>query len=374
MRLGTTVASVVLFAAACGYDEGKDLPGIVERAAPAEAELIGECAGPGGLIESPSYHCTYFAHGEAIEVTTAVADALAEQNFDVSCRDGDIAIEIAGFRADVGVRAEVTADGSVTDSGDGAVNVFEPGYVPPGAKPIPTGAVALALSASRLTDAGADTQQEWVADGVACSADRLRQQTLAGCVEAWNGPGNDTNRLLVVRRLRVPAAYVLLLRSHEPGVSTGCFFRFLAPRGRSLDFESSWREGSLVFEKAQLGYASGRGLDADARVRRDGTLELKPPSLNERCEVWWNGQAGAETKRIAASRRLTAKVEAVYTPGDETRCTYTLRSRDEYVRVIAVFSDSEFSWTPITPVEPPRRFRPNGELEENGWLSVGPSS
>jgi hypothetical protein len=310
--------------------------------------------------------------GEADEVTTAVAGALADQGFDLSCRGGEAAVEIAGLRGNVRVRAEVTADGSVSNSGDGAVNVFGPGYVPPGARPIPAGSVALSLSASRETEAGAGFQRRWVAGGVACNEEGLQGQTLVGCVGEWNGPRNEANRRLAVRRMRVPAAHVLLLRSEEPGVSSGCFFGFLAHGGRYLIFEGSWREGHLAFAKPELGYASGKGLDADAHVLRDGSLALRPPSLNERCEVWWNAPAGTEPRSAAARRGLTADVQAVYTEGTRSRCTYTLRTQRRYLQVVVEFKDGQWASTPLTPVEPKRAFRPNGELAASGWLTVGP--
>lgn len=362
---------MVTMVAACGYDAGKDLPGVVDRATPAGAEPVGECGGSPGLIESPSHHCTYFVPGELNEVTTVVADALVEQGFDVSCRGDQTTVEIAGLRGNVRVHAEVTADGSLTDDGDGAVNVYEPGYVPRRAQPIPAGSVALSLAASRQPEASADFQREWNAGGFVCAEDVLEEQTLQGCVETWNGPDNAANRRLALGRVRVPAAYVVL-QSNEPGVSSGCFFGFLAHRGRYLIFESSWKDGGLVFAEPELGYSSQKGFDADANVRGDGTLELKRPSLNGRCEVWWNAPAGWEIRKVAAGRRLVAEVHAVYSSGENPRCEYTLRTRDGFLRSVLELEDGEWASTPLTPVEPPLRFRPNGELAGSGWLSVGP--
>jgi hypothetical protein len=370
-KLWAVAISVLVFAAACGYDEGRDLPGVVEQATPAGAELVGECGGSPGLIESPSHGCTYFVPGEADEVTSAVADALAEQGFDISCRGDETTVEIAGLRGNVRVHAEVTADGSLTDDGDGAINVYEPGYVPPRAQPIPAGSVALDLNASRQSEASADFQREWIADGFTCTEDVLQEQTLEGCVEAWNGPDNAANRRLALGRVRVPAAYVVP-RSNEPGVSSGCFFGFLAHGGRYLFFESAWRDGGLVFATPELGYSSQKGLDADARVRGDGTLELKRPSLNDRCEVWWNATAGWEIRKVAVSRELVAEVYAVYSSGQYPRCEYTLRTRDGFLRAVVELRDGEWASTPLRPVERPLRFRPNGELAASGWLSVGP--
>jgi hypothetical protein len=156
---------LVCLAVACGYDEGDDLPEVVERATPAGATPVGGCGGSPGLIESPSHECTYLVRGEAGDVTRAVADALLQQGFDVSCRGGETTVEVAGLRGDVRVRAEITAAGSLTDDGDGVVNVFDEGYAPSRAKPIPRGSVALSLSASRQSEASADFQREWIAGG-----------------------------------------------------------------------------------------------------------------------------------------------------------------------------------------------------------------
>jgi hypothetical protein len=172
--------------------------------------------------------------------------------------------------------------------------------------------------------------------------------------------------------MRVPAAHVLLLDSEEAGVSSGCFFGFLARGGRYQFFEGTWREGRLVFEKPELGYSSGKGLDAEAHVRRDGTLTLKPSSLNERCEVWWNAPAGAEPRSVTVSRGVSADVQAVYTEGKSPRCTYTLRTQRRYLQVVVEFKDGHWASTPLAPIRLKRAFRPNGELAASGWLTVGP--
>jgi hypothetical protein len=361
-----------VLAAGCGYDEGEDLPPIVEGVVPEGAEQVGECGGSPGLIESPSHHCTYFVPGELDEVTEDVAEALTDEGFDLSCRRDAVAVEIAGLRPNVSVRSEITADGSVKDSGDGAVNVYEPGYVPAGARSIPAGAVALYVSVSRQSEAGLGTQRAWTSSGFECAEETLHRQTLEGCTEAWNAPMNEANRRLARTRMRVPVAYVILSDSNEPGVSSGCFFGFLAHEGRYLIFESSWTDAGLVFSEPELGYSSQKGLDANALVRRDGMLELKRPTLNERCEVWWNASAGLETRALAARRGFLGAVEAVYdTRGQAARCTYTFRIRGRFLRVVAEIDD-DWAWTPFTRLMTPPSFRPNGELVESGWLRVGP--
>ena len=345
---------LVVLAAACGYDEGKDLPAVVERATPAGAELVGECSGSPGLIESPSRGCTYLVPGETDEVTAAVAEALANQGFAVSCRLNETTVEIAGLRGNVRVRAEVAANGSVT--GGGVV--------------IPAGSVALSVTAARQIEASATFQRQWVAGGFPCTEGVLNDQTLEGCVAAWNGSDKPANRRLVLRRMRVPVANVFL-RSSGPGVSSGCFFGFLAHGGRYLIFGSSWREGSLVFAKPELGYSSAKGLNANARVRPDGQLTLKPPSRHERCEVWWNAPAGAEARAATVRRRLTAEVQAVYEEGPTPRCTYTLRANGRYLEVVVELKDHGWATTPLRRVDRKRPFRPNGELLASGWLTVG---
>lgn len=359
---------LVVLAAACGYDEGKDLPAVVEGVRPAGAELVGECTGSPGVIESPSRECTYLVPGETDEVTAAVAEELANQGFAVSCRLNETTTEIAGLRGKVRVRAEVTADGSVTDGG--GVNVYEPDHVPPGGKAIPAGSVALWLTASRQREASANFQRHWIASGLPCTEGVLNDQTLEACVAGWNASDNPGKRQLVRRRMRVPVADVFL-RSNGPGVSSGCFFGFLAHGGRYLMFESSWREGSLVFAKPQLGYSSAKGLNANARVRPDGGLTLKPPSLNEQCQVWWNAPAGAEARAATVRRRLRAEVEAVYEEGQTPRCTYTLRSNGRYLEVVVELKEGRWATTPLRRLEPKRPFRPNGELLGSGWLTVG---
>jgi hypothetical protein len=368
--LSAALASVVT-AAACGYDEGKDLPAVVEQAAPRAAELVGECGGTSGFIESPSHSCTYLAPGQTFGVTREVAGALARQGFAVSCRGGDETVEIAGLRGNVRAHAEITAGGSVSDAGGDVINVHSPGFEPAGAKAIPARSVAVKLTASRQSEASANFWRAWIAAGVACSEDGLRQQTLTGCLEEWNGSSNEANRRLAVRRLRARVAYVVV-SSEKAGVSSGCFFGFLARRGRYLIFKSSWRQGDLVFAEPELGYASGKGLDADARVGRDGKLELKPPTLNERCETWWSAPAGYELRHETASRRLAGEIQAVHTAGANPHCLYTLRRRGKYLRAIIEFDQARWAWKSFRPLHLEGAFQPNGQLRADGNLSVGP--
>lgn len=268
---GLLALLVVATGAGCGYDEGKDLPGIVEAVAPAASHVVGTCGGSSGLIESPSHGCTFFAPGEPRKVAVAVARALIKQGFEVSCRGGGMTIEVTGLRGDVRAAAEITGDGTVTTSG-GVVNVFAPGYVPPGADPIPTGSVALKLSASRQSDASAGFNQSRIREGAPCSTTGLRRQTLDLCIEEWNGLGNERNRRLALQRARVPAASVF--RLSVSGVSSGCHFGFLARRGRYLILQSTWEDDHLAWAEPEVGYSSGKRFEPHAKLRPDGTLRL----------------------------------------------------------------------------------------------------
>ena len=263
----------VLSATGCGYDDGRDLPGVVEGATPPDSRLVGACGGSSGLIESPSHTCTLFSPGEARGVAITVAGALVDQGFEVSCRGGGVQITVTGLRDDVRVDAEITADGTVTTSG-GVVNVFDPGYVPPAAEAIPPGSVALRLSASRQSDASASFYRSWIREGTSCSAEGfVRLLTLDSCIDGWNARGNDARRRLALRRARVPAASIVHL-SDAPGVSNGCHFGFLARRGRYLMLEFRRHDDRLDWAGPELGYFSGEGFEPDARLRADGMLVL----------------------------------------------------------------------------------------------------
>ena len=359
--------------AGCGYDDGDDLPAVVEAATPANASRVGACGGSSGLIDFPSYGCTYVVAGDAGDVAAVVAAGLAEQGFAVSCRMGaEETIEVDGLRDDVSARAEVTDEGSIVVSDHGeVVNVYGKGGVSPGGKQIPRDAVALSLTASRQSDASVEFQRSWVRGGVACTEADLRQRTIAGCVTAWNQPENEANRKLALRRMRIAVAYVLLDQAGA-GVADGCFFGFLANGGRYLMFDADWEDGELAFAEPELGYSSGKGLDADALVRPDGTLRLKPRTEDDRCEVWWSAEAGWKVRRNAMRRKLAGEVEAIYTDGPVARCVYVLSMRGEYLRAVTELRDLGWKSKPFERIAAPPRFRPNGELRRDGWLSVGP--
>jgi hypothetical protein len=71
-------------------------------------------------------------------------------------------------------------------------------------------------------------------------------------------------------------------------------------------------------------------------------------------------------------RKLVADVYAVYSEGPPARCVYLFRTGDRFLRAVVALEDGDFVSTRLTPVKPPLRFRPNGELGESGWLGVGP--
>jgi hypothetical protein len=278
LRPGALLAAVLLVATAgCGWDEGKDLPPIVEAATPPAARLVGACGRSPGLVEAPSHGCTFFAPGGLAQVIGHVAAALASEGFAVSCSGDDSVAEVRALRGDVEVLGGVTADGTVTvaEGDPSVVNVFEPGYKPPGARPIPRGFVALRLSALRTTSSSAERERGRVARGVPCTEEGLRRQTLQGCLDGWNAVGNEAARRRARRDARLPGAEVLLL-AVGPGVSRGCFVGFLARDGRYLYFRSRWRDERLAWAPPELGYHSGQGFDPEARLRGDGTLVALP--------------------------------------------------------------------------------------------------
>jgi hypothetical protein len=280
-------------------------------------------------------------------------------------------VEVDGLRDDVSASAEVTDEGSIVVSDHGeVVNVYGKGWVA-GGKRIPRDAVAVSLTASRQSDASADFRRSWVQGGVPCTERDVRQRTVAGCVTAWNEPENAANRELASKRMRVDVAYVLLDHAGA-GVADGCFFGFLAHGGRYLMFDPDWEDGELTFAEPELGYSSGKGLDADALVRPDGTLRLRAPTGDDRCEVWWSAEAGWKVRKDAIRRKLAGEVEATYTDGPVARCVYVLKTRGAYLRAVTALRDLGWKSKPFERAAAPPRFRPNGELRGDGWLSVGP--
>jgi hypothetical protein len=78
-----------------------------------------------------------------------------------------------------------------------------------------------------------------------------------------------------------------------------------------------------------------------------------------------------ETSEAARRRHAGPAVRITRTerPGVST-CTYTVRVRGRFQRVIARFDHGDWIWPPLRAVAPPRRFQPNARLEANGWLGL----
>jgi len=169
--------------AACGYDTGSDLRPALERVTPPGARVIGACGGSSGLIDEPSYTCTYLFPGEGGEVADQIATALRTDGFAVSCsRPG----ELAALRGDVRITAELTPGGWISTMG-GVVNVYPPGYRPEGSRAVAKGSVAVDLSASRQPKASADFWRRYVAGGGRCDRPLVLPHPLEVCVTWWNG-------------------------------------------------------------------------------------------------------------------------------------------------------------------------------------------
>lgn len=142
-----STATVLLFVAACGFDEGRDLQPVVEQAMPARARLLAPCSHTDGLIDYPAYSCTALVKGDGAGTTQAIATALAETDFQVTCPSAG---SLVATRNDVRVTADVTQWGSVRGSAITAGT-----WRPVGSHPIPRGSVAVRLDASRLSDSSA---------------------------------------------------------------------------------------------------------------------------------------------------------------------------------------------------------------------------
>ena len=210
--------------AACGYDAGSDLRPAVERVTPPGARVVGACGGSSGLIDEPSYSCTYLIRGEGGELADEIATALRKDGFAVSCsRPG----EVAALRRNVRVTAELTPGGWTSTRG-GVVNVYPPGYRPEGSRAVPKGSIAVNLSASRQAEASADFWRHYVAEGGRCDRPLVLPHPLELCVTWWNGEvGMKTSETAARRRL---GPQVRIVRSELPGVSA-CTYTLRAANG-----------------------------------------------------------------------------------------------------------------------------------------------
>ena len=171
-----TVAALLV--AGCGYDDGPDLAPAVERATPPGARALAACGGSGGLIESPSRSCTFFAPGNSGTVTTEIANALRGDGFDVACRRPG---EITAVRDDIRLLAEVTRHGSAD-----------------------AGSVTVKIGASRLAEASAASWKSRAREGGGCAIPVPKPNLAQFCVNWWNVSGIDTGSDAVRRGARGP--------------------------------------------------------------------------------------------------------------------------------------------------------------------------
>jgi hypothetical protein len=246
-----TFAALVLMAG-CAYDDGADLAPAVERATPAGAQVLAACGGSGGLIESPSRSCTFFAPGNGSAVTTEIANALRADGFDVACRRPG---EVTAVRDDIRVLAEVTQHGSVD--------------APGGAKPIPAGSAAVKIGASRLVEASAAVWRTRAREGGRCVASVPKPSLAEFCVNWWNVSGIDTGSDAVRRGARPP---VEVRPAWGNGAET-CTYTLRA-RGRFLRVTArSDPEGGFIWPRLRALSRPG-AFQPNARLNEDGRLSL----------------------------------------------------------------------------------------------------
>jgi hypothetical protein len=217
------VLSSLAILAGCGYDTGSDLPGVVSDVTPPGARLLTRCTGASGLIDSPSHSCTFFARGDGGSVTTAVAQALREQGFEVACRAPG---EITAVGEDVRVLVEVAQHGSVV-VGNGVVNVFSSGYRPRGSRPIPAGSVALEIGASRLEAASASFWRSLARERGECGATLPKPNLAEHCVNWWNNVGRPT----AAKTLRLQAGPEVQIRADWGVGRSACTYTLGTPAG-----------------------------------------------------------------------------------------------------------------------------------------------
>jgi len=249
-RVTLGIVAFLFVVAGCGYDDGADLAPVVERATPADARILSACGGSGGLIESPSRSCTFLAPGDGGAVTTALANALREDGFEVACRRPG---EVTAVRDDIRFLAEVTQHGSVD--------------APGGDKPIPAGSVAVKIDASRLVEASAAFWRGLAREGGSCAAPVPKPNLAQFCVNWWNVSGIDTASDAVRRGARPPAE-VRPAWGNQPKACTytlrarGRFLRvtarsepgggFIWPRLRALSRPGAFRPNALLSEDGRL--------------------------------------------------------------------------------------------------------------------------
>lgn len=245
------MVAALLMVAGCGYDDGADLAPVVDRATPAGARTLAACGGSDGVIESPSRSCTFFAPGDGGAVTTAVANALRGDGFDVACRRPG---EVTAVRDDIRFLAEVTQHGSVD--------------APGGDKPIPAGSVAVKIDASRLNEASASFWRSLAQEGGNCAA-RVPKPNLAQfCVNWWNVTGIDTGSDAVRRGARS----LVEVRPAWGNETKACTYTLRA-RGRFLRVTARHEQGDWIWPRLHELDRPGK-FRPNARLNEDGRLDL----------------------------------------------------------------------------------------------------
>ena len=218
-RVTLGVVAFLLVAAGCAYDDGSDLEPVVERATPAGASVLAACGGSaGGLIDLPQRSCTFIAPGDSGAVTTAVANALRADGFDVACRRAG---EVTAVQDDIRVVAEVTQDGSVA------------------------GSVAVKIGASRLAEASAAHWRRRAREGGSCAAPVQKPNLAEFCVNWWNVSGIDTGSDAVRRGARSPVE----VRPDWEGGTETCTYTLRARRGFLRVTARSDPEGGFIWPR-----------------------------------------------------------------------------------------------------------------------------
>jgi hypothetical protein len=243
--------AAVLVVAGCAYDDGADLEPVVDRATPAGARALAACGGSGGLIESPSRSCTFFARGGGGAVTTAVASALRADGFEVACRRPG---EVTAVRDDIRLLAEVTQHGSVD--------------APGGDKPIPAGSVAVKIDASRLVEASASFWRGLAREGGNCAAPLPKPNLAQLCVNWWNGVGIPTSKDALRRGARSDVEV-----RPDWGIEASACTYTLRARGRFLRVTARFEDGDWIWPRLRALSRPG-AFRPNAHLNEDGRLYL----------------------------------------------------------------------------------------------------
>lgn len=259
MKFVAMVAALAILEG-CGYDTGRDLPGVVAEVTPVGARLLTSCGGSSGLIESPSHGCTFFAPGEGGAVTGAVARALREHGFEVACPTPG---QITAVRDDVRVLAQVTQYGSV-----GGSVVFDMGYRPRGSQLIPAGSVALRIDASRLETANASFWRSQARKRGRCEAALPKPNLSQYCVNWWNHVGQPTGD----KALRLGAQPPVQIRTEWGIERATCSYTLQTPAGYA-GVSARFVRGNWIWPELRK-ITRPDTFRPNARLNEDGRLDL----------------------------------------------------------------------------------------------------